>query len=45
VKEFRKNVLGMEKMWMEELKPITTFVPAFKRVTEDIEPFFSNKAG
>lgn len=44
VKEFRKNVLGMEKMWMEELKPITTFVPAFKKVIEDIEPFFSNKA-
>jgi predicted nucleotidyltransferase component of viral defense system len=40
IKDFRKKILEMEKIWMEELKPITTFIPAFKKVIEDIEPFF-----
>ncbi|MBO3833333.1 MAG: nucleotidyl transferase AbiEii/AbiGii toxin family protein [Candidatus Brockarchaeota archaeon] len=39
MEEFRRKVMGMENTWLEELKPVVTFIPHFKTVIGDIEVF------
>jgi len=36
--EFKKRIIEIEKRWEEELKPITTFVPPFKTILNDLSP-------
>jgi predicted nucleotidyltransferase component of viral defense system len=35
--EFRRKIRELENTWVEELKPVTTFVPRFKTVIRDVE--------
>jgi len=41
--EFNKKIMEIEERWEYELKPITTFVPPFKLVHEDLKHFFFDK--
>jgi predicted nucleotidyltransferase component of viral defense system len=41
--EFKREILGIEKRWEEELKPTTTFVPSLEIVFKDIESSFFTK--
>jgi predicted nucleotidyltransferase component of viral defense system len=35
--EFRRKIRELENTWVEELKPVATFVPRFKTVIRDVE--------
>jgi len=36
--ELKTKVLEMEKRWMAELKPITSFTPPFEKVLNELKP-------
>ncbi|MEM3368722.1 MAG: nucleotidyl transferase AbiEii/AbiGii toxin family protein [Thermoproteota archaeon] len=41
--ELKKKIQEIEKIWVQELKPITTFTPQFQTILKDIEPLLNNQ--
>ncbi|MEM4522876.1 MAG: nucleotidyl transferase AbiEii/AbiGii toxin family protein [Nitrososphaeria archaeon] len=41
--ELKKKIQEIEKIWVQELKPIATFTPQFQTILKDIEPLLNNQ--